>query len=123
PNGPTGSASAAVRACSNVGVTTAFNTGLYVSIRSMAASTSSRALIAPVRTSIACPVASRRATSVARVMDAWLDIGRSSVLAHEDHVERRAVGDALDARESRVAQHAAHHCLTCGSAGCHRTVL
>ena len=57
-NGPVRPAAASARARANIGCTTAFSVGFRASIRSIAASMTSVAETAPVRTSSARPVAS-----------------------------------------------------------------
>jgi hypothetical protein len=59
--GPLGTFLADARACSNMGVTTALMAGLILSMRAMAASTSSMGLTFLWRTSLACSVASSEA--------------------------------------------------------------
>ena len=63
-NGPSAAASQVSRACSYIGMTTAPSSGLWRSIRAIAASTSSRGVAAPLRISSACAVASRSARCI-----------------------------------------------------------
>jgi len=81
--GPSAGATAAsARARSNIGVTTALSLGFRLSMRAIAASTSSRGLTDFSRTSAACAVASSRQNSLTLISVA----GIVRLLAREDKV-------------------------------------